>query len=230
MITCRTSDGAALRLSEVSLCRDNMVCQVIGSENLFSPVLASDELNTNYNDKDEVYSVLDDIKELLLNAQKFGSWIDPNDAQSYPMHPSSPLNGIPLTDVLSCAIDLWKNLEIDDDELMEIAVRDVSHQIQLRDARDDDSEPRSISNPNSRLLFRKESTKSSCNNDEFEFFPRLRFNPRVDPTVLYLAIRDMTIRLEDFIFRVEMKEKKTICDPVFQVSLLHEFIISLNFL
>ena len=87
VLTCRSGDNGPLKLSDVTLCRDNMVCQVIGSENLFTPVLASDErmssssyLETNYNANDVVYSVLDDIRELLVNAQKFGTCIDPNDA------------------------------------------------------------------------------------------------------------------------------------------------------
>ena len=157
------------------------------------------------------------------------------------MHPSSPLNGVPLTDALSCAIDLWKNLEIDDDELMEIAIRDVSNQIQVRDSQGDGAERRSsslsttaaASSSSNRLLFRRESSNSCYNNentDDFEFFPRLRFNPRVDPTALCLAIRDMTIRLEDFMFRVELKEKKTICDPVFQVSIWLDNVILSQFL
>jgi len=37
--------------------------------------------------------------------------------------PSDPyvaaaLDGLPITSVLDCGIDLWRNLEIDDDELM----------------------------------------------------------------------------------------------------------------
>jgi len=82
VLTCRSGDNGPLRLSDVTLCRDNRVCQVIGSENLFTPVLVSDDrmpsscyLDANYNGNDLVYSVLDDIRDLLVNAQKFGSWI-----------------------------------------------------------------------------------------------------------------------------------------------------------
>ena len=40
--------------------------------------------------------------------------------------------GLHLSEVLNCAIELWRNIEIDDHEVMEIAIRDVSYQIQLQ--------------------------------------------------------------------------------------------------
>ena len=53
-------------------------------------------------------------------------------AQSLTQPPSdryiaSVLGGIPVTQVLNCTIELWRNLEIDDDELLEIVIREVSY-------------------------------------------------------------------------------------------------------
>ena len=44
---------------------------------------------------------------------------------------------------------------------------------------------------------------------------RNRFNPRVDPTVLYLDMKNLTLRLDNFMFRIE-KNEKTLLDPVFE--------------
>ena len=45
------------------------------------------------------------------------------------------LKGIPLSQVLWTAVQLWFDLEIDDDELIEIAVRDVSYQIKVNETK-----------------------------------------------------------------------------------------------
>lgn len=45
---------------------------------------------------------------------------------------------------------------------------------------------------------------------------RRRFNPRVDPTVLFFEIKKLSLRLEDFFFRIEKAEHKTIFDPIFE--------------
>merc|ERR1711862_463621 len=67
---------------------------------------------------------------------------------------------------------------------------------------------------NSEYLWKKDIETPDINNnheEDFEFFLRLRFNPCIDPTVLYLS--------KDFIFRVELKQKKTVCDPVFIMNI-----------
>ena len=113
---------------------------------------------------------------------------------------------------------------MDDDELMEIAIRDVSYQIQLHNTNDDKIDPDrdnglecqdswddggsstiSYGSSNAKLLH----TKSSENS-------RRRFNPRVDPTVLYLEIKRLKLNLENFQFRIEKNKKETIFDPVFE--------------
>lgn len=86
--------------------------------------------------------------------------------------------------------DLWQTSAISDFELLETAIREVSHQIQLQKERDENgADPQEIIG---------------------------QFNPRVDPTVLYLDITNLTLRLEDFGFRVEKDEPVTIFDPVFE--------------
>lgn len=131
---------------------------------------------------------------------------------------------LPVSNVLNCGIELWRNLEIDDDELLEIAIRDISYHIQLQKERGEGTDtivenfseenspaPVCISDSTSytSLLHRKLTSSSS-----FEG-PRHRFNPRVDPTVLFLEIKSLTLNLENFYFRIEKGDKKTIFDPVF---------------
>lgn len=70
----------------------------------------------------------------------------------------------------------------------------MSHQIQLQQERDENG----IELPQ----------KSHIKN----------FNPRLDPTILFLDIKNLTLRLEEFGFRVEKGEPLTIFDPVFEGS------------
>ncbi len=70
----------------------------------------------------------------------------------------------------------------------------MSFQIQLQKEREEDGEL-----PHSNA---KKSTKL--------------FNPRLDPTVFFLDIQNLTLRLEDFSFRVERGQPMTIFDPVFE--------------
>ena len=97
------------------------------------------------------------------------------------------------TVVESRITDSWQSLEVSDFELLETAIREVSFQIQLQKEREDEGElPRCDAN--------------STN----------RFNPRLDPTVLFLDIQNLTLRLEEFNFRVERGQPLTIFDPVFE--------------
>lgn len=88
--------------------------------------------------------------------------------------------------------DRWQALEVSDFDLLETAIREVSFQIQLQKEREEDGEPTSR-NAKNKL-----------------------FNPRLDPTVLFLDIQNLTLRLEDFSFRVEKGQPMTIFDPVFE--------------
>jgi len=240
ILTCRGKDGGDLALSDVQLERHKLVCEVMGSDNVLSPYphvkpnskptskpnsKPDSKLNLNQNPTTEV-SVINDIKELILNAQKHGCWatgVGGVDQDVSPAHANSPLDGIPLSQVLSCSIELWRNLEIDDDELMEIAIRDVSYQIQLQKQREEDG----ISPDPSNYLqdqfsgFTKGSleidpSKSLESVEDFDTLSNRRFNPRVNPTLLYLEMQGMTFLLDDFLFRVERKESKPLFDPVFE--------------
>ena len=139
VITCRGKNGGDLTLSEVKVESKNLICRVMGSQN----VLVSKEQNkaaipanaeshiTDKADKDvdltmtEV-SILNDIKELIVNAQQYGSWKPGRGGVDQSISLSgTPLDGLPMSEVLRCAVQLWQNLEMDDDELMEIAIRDM---------------------------------------------------------------------------------------------------------
>ena len=165
-------------------------------------------------------SVLDHIRVLLLNAQHHGCWQEGFGGVHVPptdRYVASVLRGLPVSSVLNCGIDLWRNLEIDDDELIEIAIRDVSYQIQLQDERDavggniNTKDDRTPTNDRQQLLTR--------NSDASDRHLQHRFNPRVDPSVLFFEIQNLTFNLHKFLFRIEKQEdRRTIFDPVFEGS------------
>ena len=124
---------------------------------------------------------------------------------------------MPVTDVINSSIELWRNLELDDDELLEIVIREVSYQIQFY------SEHRAEAVAQGRIA--KERPKSKARSSRVGakspilFDPRgsrRRFNPRIDPTVLYFEMKKLTINLERFHFRIEKLKRLTIFDPVFE--------------
>jgi len=88
---------------------------------------------------------------------------------------------------------MWQASAISDFELLETAIREVSYQIQLQKER----EEQGIELPP------QQETKH-------------HFNPRLDPTILFLDIKNLTLLLEEFGFRVEKGEPLTIFDPVFE--------------
>ena len=168
-------------------------------------------------------SVLDHVREMILNAQRYGCWKVGVGGVKHPptdKYVATVLHGLPVSSTLNCAIELWRNLEIDDDELLEIAIRDVSYQIQLHEDADSDTggketkEDFSISDtpgsPLSDAISRLSKSSDSL---------RQRFNPRVDPTVLFLEIKNLTFYLDNFLFRIEKREdQRTIFDPIFDGS------------
>lgn len=126
--------------------------------------------------------------------------------------------------MLNCSIELWRNLELDDDELLEIAIRDISYHIQLQKEREEGSAnaikkpaeedcPATVSLSES-TSFGSQIQRKTTSASSFEG-SRHRFNPRVDPTVLFLEIKRLTLNLDNFFFRIEKGDKKTIFDPVF---------------
>lgn len=238
VLTCRGEDGGDLTLSDVSVKKENLVCQIMGGDALFFPmfgddvdddqILSDDDMGDSPRNKVSSTvieeSVLDHIREMLVQAQRFGCWEAGVGGVGQPptdRYVASVLQGLPVSTVLNCAIEMWRNLEIDDDELLEIAIKDVSYQIQLQKMREDkedghvDSEdsgetelvPPSFSG--SSVEVRIDETSSSMDG------LRHRFNPRIDPTVLYLDMKNLTLRLDNFMFRIE-KNEKTLLDPVFE--------------
>jgi hypothetical protein len=114
--------------------------------------------------------------------------------------------------MLNCAIELWRNLEIDDDELLEIAIRDVSFQIQLQKAREEgDCSDSSLAGSAASSASATSKLPTWSGNSI-----RPRFNPRLDPTVLFLEMKSLTLNLDNFTFRIEKSQKRTIFDPVFE--------------
>lgn len=236
VLTCRGEDGGDLTLSDVSVKKENLVCQIMGGDALFFPMFG-DETDDDLLVDDGVVensrqrvsstviedSVLDHIREMLLQAQRYGCWESGVGGVGQPpsdRYVASVLRGLPVSTVLNCAIEMWRNLEIDDDELLEIAIKDVSYQIQLQKMREEkdgkvDSEDSSETDlvppsfSGSSVEVRISETSSSMDG------LRQRFNPRIDPTVLYLDMKNLTLKLENFMFRIE-KNEKTLLDPVFE--------------
>lgn len=106
---------------------------------------------------------------------------------------------------------------------MEIAIRDVSFQIQLQKEREEGCDKLgtvttsgSIS-PLGGLIpsVQHSSSSGSPLAGSFES-TRRRFNPRVDPTVLYLEMKKLRLHLDNFLFRIEKGSNRTMFDPVFE--------------
>lgn len=210
---------------------------MLGGDSIFFPMLSTDGADEDVVCNSTVSmskplgeviresSILDHIREMILQAQRFGCWKVGVGGVSQPpsdRYVASVLHGLPISKVLDCGIGLWRNLEIDDDELLEIAVKDVSYQIRMNeDGKEEKDENEAYDETVDEL--------ASEANSSFSMTPDLpmatssteslgqRFNPRVDPTVLYLEIKMLTFHLEKFFFRIEKHEsKRTVFDPVFE--------------
>jgi hypothetical protein len=145
---------------------------------------------------------------------------------------------------LNTSIELWRNLQIDDDDLLEIAIRDISHHIQLQQRLEMggngavSQEFLSGTIPSlSESMSTGQLLQDACYHMNHTYtvpqrlsssssldgpatasrqHPKHRFNPRVDPTVLFLEIKRLTLNLDNFFFRIEkLSDVKTIFDPVF---------------
>jgi hypothetical protein len=167
-------------------------------------------------------SILNHIGELIRNAQSHGYYnpgIGGVCGSSTDMG-LSPLDGLPLSQVLRCAIDLWKNLEMDDDELLEVAIRDIAYQIELIHSLEKGRSPKDGKGSNclsSNYINSSKPVKDEkASKDPLStLIKKRRFNPRRDPTLLYFEITKMTCSLDNFAYRIEMLESKSIFDPVF---------------
>ena len=83
LLTCRGQNrNDPLQLSSVQLKRDNIVCRIFGSTNLFDPLEVNIVSKTETNETDSFpnpehaiqKSILDNIYELLSNARKHECW------------------------------------------------------------------------------------------------------------------------------------------------------------
>jgi hypothetical protein len=229
VISCHSETGGDLTLSDVNIKRENLTCQVMGGETIFFPMFAGDDSLDSEPGEVEIVlldelrqplsplhpresSILDHIRELLINAQQNGCWepgIGGVGQQPTDRYVATVLKGIPVSTVLNTGIELWRSLEIDDDELLEIAIKDVSFQIQLQKEHEEGIEA-------SAQQFQQWDVASPVNAPVLpDANPRRRFNPRVDPTLVYLEMKRLTVNLDKFRFRIE-KVEKTIFDPVFE--------------
>lgn len=210
LLTCRGKGGGDLRLSDISVARENLLCRVVGSDNVFHPttgkssyVGASNHESPRHKvspivDAEEESTVLNDILDLIISAKSHGNWVagvgNLKDASHFEGVPY-PLNDLPMSDDLQTQIDLWQTSAISDFELLQTAIREVSKQIQVH----------------------KELEESGAT-PKLKPKPAVKpFNPSVDPTLLFLDIKKLTLCLHEFGFRIE-KERPTIFDPVFEGS------------
>lgn len=107
-------------------------------------------------------------------------------------------------------------MEIDDDELMEIAIRDVSYQIELhKDSMDINGTDERSSDGLYASNLTSEANQKATKESQRGIRP-CRFNPRIDPTVLFLDMKNLKLHLDNFFFRIEKKKNRTIFDPIFE--------------
>jgi hypothetical protein len=90
VLTCHGKEGGDLTLTDVTIKRENLVCQILGGDTLFFPMFTHDEppsplfrsceeaassSSTGYSSpRHEEDSVLDHIRLLIENAQQSGCW------------------------------------------------------------------------------------------------------------------------------------------------------------
>lgn len=175
-------------------------------------------------------SILDEIRAMILQAKSYNCWnigVGGIVAPPSDRYVASILDDLPVSKVLDSGIELWRNLEIDDDELLEIAIKDVAYQIRLNADKRSKRNPSNGETADETALaglfpsIRVDTSFSSApdllkKTSSSESLGR-RFNPRDDPTVLYLEIKMLTFHLEKFFFRIEKEEsRRTIFDPVFE--------------
>uniref|UniRef100_A0A7S2A1I7 Uncharacterized protein n=1 Tax=Ditylum brightwellii TaxID=49249 RepID=A0A7S2A1I7_9STRA len=243
VLTCTGKLGSDLRLADMHFEKENLVCQVMGGGNVFSPMFGGETHNdqqissTSFSCSspfcvDETgnveVSILDHIRELVANAQRDGCWSMESTSTS-----RKTLDGLPVSEVLGCAIELWQNHEIDDDGLLEIAIKDIAYHIQMQTTEKQPTKGRSSFQPDANSSSSETtsldidvSDSNVGTNSGLSWPPKRgydemgphknRFNPRKDPTVLYLDITKLTFNLDDFLFRVERAKPLTIFDPVFE--------------
>ena len=217
VLTCRGSDGGDLRLSDINVKRENLLCRVLGSENVFQPLGKNDYIGSpkkvipdssfdstsdEVSDDEEEYCVLDEVRDMIVSAQSHGCWVEGfggvKEPHFYAGVPSQ-LEDLPLSDSLKTGIDLWQSSAITDFEFTQIVIKEVSSNIELHTG---DEKPI--------------GTDIGYEVKPHFVGPFKPFNPKIDATVLLLEIKNLTLHLDEFIFRVEKGQNVTIFDPVFE--------------
>jgi len=243
VLTCRGRNGKDLTLSNVSIKQENLLCKVFGGHNIIGldDVMLSREHSMDSLMKDNVFSsdkegnieisILDHVAELIKNAQNHGCWNVDGGTHVSPSLTTSSLCGLPLSRILKCSIELWENLEIDDDELLEIAIREISHHIQLQAHNDHNGEfvPNDIDWAEERrnILDKHEACVRKGVSFDVDIVNTLsiesnssvasrRFDPKTDPTVLFIGMNELTCSLDDFTYRLEPVNRNSIFDPVLE--------------
>ena len=89
VLSCHGADGGGITLTDVTIRRENLVCQIMGGDTLFpmftdiessrtftpdTVVTESDSACNTILRYENEESILDHIKVLILNAQKYGCW------------------------------------------------------------------------------------------------------------------------------------------------------------
>jgi hypothetical protein len=84
VLSCHGEDGGDLTLSDVSIKRENLTCQILGGDSFFFPMFGDDEVDAlsigsggsgslgTPECKEE--SILDHIREMIIQAQQHGCW------------------------------------------------------------------------------------------------------------------------------------------------------------
>lgn len=216
VLTCRGADGGDLRLSDINVKRENLLCRVLGSENVFKPLgkndyigspkkvipdLSFDNTSIELSDEEE-YCVLDEVRDMITSAQSHECWVEGFGGVREPYYYSgvpSQLEDLPLSDPVKTGIDLWQSSAITDFEFTQIVIREVSSNIELHTG---DENPIGADN--------------GCDAKPHFVGPFKPFNPKIDATVLLLEIKNLTLHLDEFTFRVEKGQNATIFDPVFE--------------
>lgn len=85
VLTCRGKQGGDLRLSDISMDRENLLCYVLGSdENVLQPLAntlpraAPVSLSTSFETDTDVNvddSILEEVRELIVSAQQYNNWV-----------------------------------------------------------------------------------------------------------------------------------------------------------
>jgi len=218
ILSCRASDGGDLCLSSVNIKRENMVCRTLGdATNKLALWTATASLDGERDDDDNIEeSILNDVRDLIANAQQYGCWVNEDRQFECTPYVKSAMRGMPVSEVLHTAIELWHDLEIDDDELMEIAIKDVSYQISIHNSpKAAGSQPGQAKPPIDEGLLCHPMIIPNPSMSKSQPMPR-RFNPKKDSTILHLEMKQLSCKLEDFKFRLAPKTRLTIFDPVFE--------------